>query len=411
MSNETASGILSTLNIGGTDVRLIIDHFSYYESIYEQTAYASIALKDASGFSSLKLDKETEVDFSFGERNGGTIKMKMKIAKSAEGKPVQDKTENITLLAMPHEFINDNGKSVSKKYTGKDSDIVKKIHEEYTKGSNTIKKSLTVSDSKGEKQLAGVGQSPLRQINRQAKEAESAKGGASNYVYFQDRDGYHFKTIDEMIKSNVTNTYAYAQQNIPQGDEKRKILSWDPVKTTDAISAREAGADNTHTYAFDPTTGKTYSLEKGKRNGQGDAAKTGRNEITKADKSEADEKRGILSNFFIAPGGTKSKFRDSRDPNVKKYKRTVDNHASQDTAANQLDNLVINIRVPGDTNIKVGTNVNLQFPATGEANKLDKRSGKFLVTRVHHYVYKDDTDIKYNVVMECKSNSYNESKG
>ena len=66
----------------------------------------------------------------------------------------------------------------------------------------------------------------------------------------------------------------------------------------------------------------------------------------------------------------------------------------------------MNVLVPGDTSIKPGIKVKLQIPASQEGNELDNRSGTFLVTSVRHIIYKDDKDIKYNCVLECKSDSH-----
>ena len=69
----------------------------------------------------------------------------------------------------------------------------------------------------------------------------------------------------------------------------------------------------------------------------------------------------------------------------------------------------MNVRVPGDTKYKPGVKINLQIPTNQEDSELDKRSGSFLVTSVRHVVYKDDKDIKYECVLECKSDSQNKS--
>jgi hypothetical protein len=69
----------------------------------------------------------------------------------------------------------------------------------------------------------------------------------------------------------------------------------------------------------------------------------------------------------------------------------------------------MNIRVPGDTKYKPGVKVTINIPANQEEGELDKRSGSFLVTSIRHVVYKDDKDIKYECVLECKSDSQNKS--
>jgi hypothetical protein len=63
------------------------------------------------------------------------------------------------------------------------------------------------------------------------------------------------------------------------------------------------------------------------------------------------------------------------------------------------------IVVPGNTEYKPGIKVKLNIPANQEEGELDNRSGSFLITSVRHVLYKDDKDMKYECVLECKSDS------
>ena len=113
--------------------------------------------------------------------------------------------------------------------------------------------------------------------------------------------------------------------------------------------------------------------------------------------------------MLFRSGQSDSKFRDSRDPKIKENKRSLADHAAQSSAAMQLDNLVMNVRVPGDIKYKPGTKVRLNIPANQEEGELDKRSGSFLVTSIRHVIYRDDKDTKYECILECKSDSQNKS--
>ena len=220
-------------------------------------------------------------------------------------------------------------------------------------------------------------------------------------MYYQDRDGYHFRTIDKMLQGGSIATLAYSTQNIGRagGDPANKIISFDQKNDVDQIDSSFNGADSDHWYYYDPTTGKIAGGSK--RDGAGDTTHTGKTQIT----GKQESVRGERFNFVIAPGATKSKFRDARDPKVSENKRTLAEHGAQSSAAIQLDNLVMNVRVPGSTKYKPGVKIKLQIPSNQEANELDKRSGDFLVTSVRHITYRDDKDTKYDCILECKSDS------
>ena len=208
-----------------------------------------------------------------------------------------------------------------------------------------------------------------------------------------------------MLQGSVVETLAYSAQNIGAagGDPSKKIIAFDQKNDLDNIDSSFNGADSDHWYYYDPTTGKIGGGSK--RSGAGDTTHTGKNTITNPQQSA----RGERFNFVIAPGATKSKTRDARDPKIAETKRTLHEHGANSSAAIQLDNLVMNLRVPGDIKYKPGIKLKLSIPANQEEGSLDKRSGDYLLTSVRHVLYRDDKDFKYECVLECKSDSHSKS--
>ena len=170
--------------------------------------------------------------------------------------------------------------------------------------------------------------------------------------------------------------------------EKRHHVKFDRLGLNDADAA---------------PTGKVAGGSK--RSGPGDTTHTGKDVMTNKQSSA----RGERFNFIIAPGATKSKTRDARDPKIAETKRTLQEHGANSSAAVQLDNLVMNLRVPGNSNFKPGIKLKLSIPANQEEGSLDKRSGDYLLTSVRHIMYRDDKDFKYECVIECKSDSHSKS--
>jgi hypothetical protein len=408
MNPSVAAGVVSQCTVNGTDIRALVTKLDYFESVYETAASSNITVNDASGFhQSAKLKGGEDVELSFGNREGATIRMKFKTGLVGDRTRVKDNQDVYELTCVPQEFLDNNAKEIVKAYAGeKLSEMVKKWHDDYTKDSSTIKKDLaTNEESEGNSSYHGTGRSPVTAIRWAAKEAKSAKAKASNYVYYQDREGYHFKTIDSMLSESDKFTLSYAMQNIGGvgGDAQRNIIAFDQQKDFNTVNSRYNGADSDHWYYFDPTTGKMGGGSK--RDGAGDTSHTGKNNITKEQKSA----RGERFNFVVAPGASGSKFRDSRDKSISENKRTVHEHGANSSAAAQLDNLVMHVRVPGDTEYKPGIKVKVNIPSPNDGQQLDHRSGSYLVTSVRHVLYKDDKDMKYECILECKSDS--QSKG
>jgi hypothetical protein len=410
---STGAGAITICSIKGTDVRAIVNQIDFFESIYMTSTSCNLTMNDASGFSqksALKGGTGEDVEISIGGRGGESIRMKFETAIAGDRVRTGQNQDMYLLTCASPEFIDDNKKSVDEALKDmKVSDIVKKVHDIYTKDSKTMKKDLVTNEETEDKQsYVGTGRSPSTVIRWACKEGKSAKAKASNYVYYQDRDGYHFKTIDSMLAEGPKMTLQYKQQNTGTGgDASKGIISFEQKKDFDSPQSSENGASSDHWYFYDPYTGKIdgVSDEKAKRDGPGDTTHSGKNQVTAKEKTD----RGSRTNIIASPGGhasiKKSKFIEGRDGKVIENKRSIQEHAASSSAANQLDNLVMNIMVPGDTSIKPGIKVTLQIPASQENNELDNRSGDFLVTSVRHIIIKDDKDVKYNCILECKSDS------
>lgn len=404
---------LVEVSVGGMDITNIVNTLEYFESVYSPCTSCNIKVNDAAGFVSDKgLKGGEDVSIDFGSSKGGeNIKMKFKTIIVGDRMRVKENQDLMMLTCVPSEFVDNNSKEVVKGYSGKKiTDMVKEWHGDLTKDSTTLKKDLaTNEDTEGNATYTGTGRSPITAIRWAAKEAKSAEAKASNYVFYQDREGYHFRTIDKMLSDGGEGeTLTYAHQNTGESggtDVTKRIIAFDQAKDFDKMQSSYNGASSDHWYYYDPTVGKIDATNKGKRDGKGDTSHTGSTDVTGQQKSA----RGQRFNFVVAPGQASSKFRDSRDPAIKENKRSLADHAAQSSAANQLENLVMNVRVPGDTKYKPGTKVSLQIPANKESNEMDKRSGSFLITSVRHVIYRDDKDVKYECVLECKSDSQNKT--
>ena len=406
--SDVGGGVLNGCSIAGTDVRNLVFTLEYYESIYSSTASANITLNDAAGFyQNANLKGGEDVSFSFGARSGDSIKMNFKVGSLGDRTRAKDNQDMYMITCVPQEFIEQNQKEIVRAYKEKKvSEMTKDFHDEYVKESNTLKKDLvTNEETEGKQNYFGTGRSPVTAIRWAGKEGKSSEGKASNYVYYQDRDGYHFRTIDKMLQGSVVQELSYSAQNIGAagGDPSKKIIAFDQKNDLDNIDSSFNGADSDHWYYYDPTTGKVAGGSK--RSGPGDTTHTGKDVMTNKQSSA----RGERFNFIIAPGATKSKTRDARDPKIAETKRTLQEHGANSSAAVQLDNLVMNLRVPGNSKFKPGIKLKLSIPANQEEGSLDKRSGDYLLTSVRHIMYRDDKDFKYECVLECKSDSHSKS--
>jgi hypothetical protein len=408
--SDVGGGIFNECTVDNIDVKNLVTQLDYFESIYSTAASCNITLSDGSGFHErAKLKGGEEISINFAARKGDSLRMKFKVERVTDRIRAKDNLDMYLIVGAPQEMLDNHRKDIAKAYNGKKvSEMVKEWHDDYVKETNTIKKDLvTNEETKGNQNYVGTGRSPTTAIRWAAKEGMSAESKASNYLYYQDRDGYHFKTIDSMLKGSETTTFSYASQNIGSSgasDASKNIISFDQQQDFNELESTENGADSEHVYYYDPLVGKIDSVpKKGKRDGAGDTNHTGKDTLTPDKKSET----GAVRSFIIAPGASAkdSGFVKARDPKAVETKRTLPEHAAQSSAALQLDNLIMNIRVPGDTSLKPGVKIKINIPSNQDGTKLDPRSGVYLVTAVRHVLYKEVQDVKYNCILECKSDS------
>jgi hypothetical protein len=409
--SDVGGGIFNECTVDNVDIKNLVTQLDYFESVYSTAASCNITLSDGSGFHErAKLKGGEEISINFAARKGESIRMKFKVERVTDRIRAKDNLDMYLIVGVPQEMIDNHRKDIAKAYNGKKiSEMVKEWHDDYVKETNTIKKDLvTNEETQGNQSYVGTGRSPTTAIRWAAKEGMSSESKASNYLYWQDRDGYHFKTIDAMLKGSEVATFAYASQNIGSAgadDESKNIISFDQAKDFNKNESTENGAESEHVYYYDPLVGKIDSVpKKGKRDGAGEVNHTGKDNLTEEKPSET----GAVRSVIIAPGmaAKDSGFVKARDPKAVEYKRTLPEHAAQSSAALQLDNLIMNVRVPGDTSLKPGIKIKLNIPSNQDGTSLDPRSGTFLVTSVRHVLYKEVQDVKYNCILECKSDSH-----
>ena len=176
MSSDVGGGVLNGCSIAGTDVRNLMFMLEFYESIYSSTASANITLNDAAGFyQSASLKGGEDVSFSFGGRSGAPIRMNFKVGKLGDRTRAKDNLDMYMITCVPQEFIEQNQKEIVKAYKEKKvSEMAKDFHDEYVKGSNTLKKDLvTNEETEGKQNYFGTGRSPVTAIRWAGKEGKS----------------------------------------------------------------------------------------------------------------------------------------------------------------------------------------------------------------------------------------------
>ena len=394
------------------------------------------------------------------------------------------RTDSYILHGISQEVINSDLKAVNKSYrdmTG--SQIVKAIHKDYMRpvieDHYFVKtKKLYIQDTEQQHHQIFSNIKPIRAINTIAFETKVKNAGniktynysdeykkvikteavnnesqASNFIYYENYDGWYFRTIDSLLtqkyknapsikppaieanyfddfylmdaaleqQAKATGIVVHPRQIISSIDFEKQFdtlenigtgLYFHKVETIDPI-LKKFTTDNFH---YDTEAKKFEHLEKNKK---------------LYSKDSIFSKSGSTSyqHYFVSNIGSESSPDYYNIPYVNEkikipYKNTKETETDAQIrnprqvhkwfsydliSRTQLNNIVLTITIPGNTDIEIGHKVNLHIPQTSEVpeymSKLNLLYNKrFFVIAVRHVINKNDET--FFTTIECIKDVY-----
>lgn len=113
-----------------------------------------------------------------------------------------DRTTTYILHCISVEAFLDASRKVGKSFSGKISDIVEKIITDPEEGLSAKKSRIIEPTANSLKYISNYW-SPIKNIRFLADHAKSLEGGIPSYVFFENRDGYNFVTLEKLYKNQV----------------------------------------------------------------------------------------------------------------------------------------------------------------------------------------------------------------
>lgn len=320
-----------------------------------------------------------------------SIKGRFYIYKITDREYTKDKEVIYALKAISEEFLTDANIKVSKAFGGNISENVEKLL--LKEGLNT-KKAYSIERTSNSTKLLSNFWSPVRCINYMTTGAVN-KYGSPSYLFYENRDGFNFRSIDELLKQqtyqklkkdNYTrNTLADGVDSIknPEEDYKR-ILDFSVPVVTDYMGDVSSGRLKSRIISHDILTKKysikDYSLKK-------------------------DEKQPTLLN----PNPAYSKYATVNPSSTmmvmpKYYNnfnnfKDVTNHSSIQRRMSFFKNLEkykVTVQVFGRTDYTVGQVFDLHVPRATQLSEKDNDthdkilSGRYLVSAINHVISREN---------------------
>jgi len=196
----------------GQEVTNQVIALEFYEDIFSPFISGVLALKDSLDLANLfPFVGEEYVNLkihtpSFKGRDK-VIEDQFYIFKMSNREMVGDRNVIYELHFMSREAVVDLNKKVSKCYQGKCSDIAKDIISDKLNGLESTKQAIIEETPNGVKFISNYWP-PVQSLNYAAETASNANGAAS-YMFFENRYGLNFVSLELLYKSEVVQEFIY----------------------------------------------------------------------------------------------------------------------------------------------------------------------------------------------------------
>ena len=282
---------------------------------------------------------------------------------------------------------------VSRTYEGKISETIKQILTQHLK----TKKSLFIEDTLNNIKIDGRiddGSMPFSVIRDLSKKsipiviAKTTEGYTAGYFFYETSDGYHFKSIDNLLAQEPIKKYILNNTTALPFGYDAKILSYEFKEGPSIIEQMKAGTYNSTRVTFNPLTHE-YKREpisvKQQEKGSVRAAKKipfipeELNQSTKTTFATLDIGQlayGISTEDQVINSSQENfKTREILNQSLMRY--------------NQLYSLPLSITIFCDVTLHAGDTIECTFPEVSSKQTQifsKKKSGKYLISDLCHYI-------------------------
>ena len=402
-------------------VQKLVTEISYFEDLYSFSVSGFVMLYDGQGL----LQKFQLLGYEYLRINFGRVKSSkenisrtFRVYTSSRKQVGNHRAEEITLHFCSEELML----SESIKLQKGAPDGGEEIHKTVTRILQTdlkIKKKLNIEMTRGIYNFNINTLKPFEAISWLSTYArpETQKPAGADMLFFENKEGFNFKSLRTLMASTPYNTYKVQQINheMPMEEKIRTVLDYEFVKSFDVLNDISSGTYANRLISVDPLTrsfkitdfnyddykANTAPPMNGPNNGISinDKNRFGL-KTTQNSKSVVKVMVGNSEQYKVpyikdAPGSV------ANDVYVENY---VPNRTAQIGLANFT---LLKVVVPGDPGITVGKTVVFNIynlSSSGDKKQLDPYySGKYLVNAVRHVLQSQGA---YQTVMELAKESY-----
>lgn len=441
--------------VGSIDIRGILVELNYFEDIFSNCISGSILVNDTKGLhNKFSFCGEETLLLSFNKPgSGGSISRIFRIFSISDRRFVSNTNESYILNFCSEELLLNQRIRISKTYTNmRISDMVYKIATEYLKVDPQDFPQSNIEPTFGNYTITIPNLKPLQAINWLCNLAisnelpQNKKSGAS-YLFWQNKNGYHFKSILGIYNNVGSNLYTgpnldensfywYGTKNLflqlkspTEGqsgalDDRQHILSFKNVDSYDSLKSARSGMFANKSIGIDYLTRKrddvkfdydqyfngylTQNIETFKNENKHPVLSNAKDRFNKTGNEYHD---GIIK---ITP----TKIEQNKQKYINGANGVFQDFNVQYTTSYRFAQLGLSgynrfkMVIPGDNSICVGNLIRIKIPqadqkvtGTGNDYQLMDRflSGIYLVSCVRHMITNENN---FETILEVRKESY-----
>lgn len=420
------------------DLSSLAVDFSVYQNLFEHYLQCDLVINDSVGLiNTLNGNKDTGVHGGFtGEEilvvsyrsNDDSLEYKnhfFALYELTDRKRIEERSEAYFLSGISVEAYPAMTYKICRAYGGTGGNLISKMIESiigefvYTENVKALhynyretvgfrqKKTVDVDETIGLQKYIIPNLSVDDTIDFLAKESDSADH-IPYYIFYENSNGFNFKNLSNLIKQDVKEEFSYLPSNIDEGKgaandtnfDRTKIISFDVIKQSNILDNIQSGLYKSKTIHLD-------ILRKNKREVVFDYN-------TYADKFSKLQPYKIVGEVDTFPVVRMLTSRTGHDndpiftdeaPSPKKYGEVIGQSQAYEA---HIFNTIVEVTVPGDSELDAGDIIRLSIPAAATANDQDGDedkylSGKYIITKLRHKML-DGSD-SFTTILECSKDT------
>ena len=394
--NITSFQINSNTGGGAVDLSAGVVDYRYYESVLSNNISATAMIVDTGNsdvggvLDGLPVRGGERTQIRIEDNQGGELNVPLYVNRARDAVPGTQQDLYILDFASQEYFANTQTR-VTKRYEGKISDHISSI----IGGVLPIAGEVDVDETSLEYNFIGNDRKPFYVCTWLATKAVPAEGigDAAGFLFFQTRNGFHFKSIDNILGGDPVKKFIFNNtEGLSEGYDG-KILNYNIESDTELHQNLTMGTYHNKSIFFDfynmNYKEKVYSIEE-QQSGLKVAGQKG------------DKFRFVAEDFTNTPTrfmthildiGVDPKGTGKKQLENQKSEKGVPNFKVEETMVqsimryNQLFTVKTQITIAGDFSIKAGDLVECDFPelAGAQLSNINSQSGGiYMVAHVCH---------------------------